>query len=107
MSHGDTFVEKNVIEKSPFLPEITHAHFETYLRKYGKRYKRHLRLCQTKFDNTHVKQKSNDINTDSIPELYLRQTFNLNDPKVFAAVFQEKKNEHDLQDRTKHLLRYS
>lgn len=95
---GDSFVEKTVIEKSPFLPEITYAHFEAYIRKYGKRYKRHLRLCQTKFDDIHVKTKRNETNTDSIPEIYLRQDFNLNNPLVFSIVFDNKKNEHVLQE---------
>lgn len=100
---GDTFVEKTVIEKSPFLPEITYGHFETYLRKFGKRYKRHLRLSQTKFENIHIK-KNTDLNTDSIPEIYLRQQFNLNDPKVFQEVFQSNKTEHDLQDELSYYL---
>ncbi|KAJ8945379.1 hypothetical protein NQ318_007025 [Aromia moschata] len=95
---GDAFVEKTSIEKSPFLPEITYAHFEAYLRKFNKRYKRHIRLAQTKFDNNHVKPKNTAFNIDSIPEIYLRQNFNLNDPKVFAQVFQNKKSEHELQD---------
>ncbi|CAH1156225.1 unnamed protein product [Phaedon cochleariae] len=100
---GDAFVEKTVIEKSPFLPEITWAHFDTYLRKYGKRFKRHIRLSQTKFEEDHQKPKNSDINTNSIPEIYLRLNFNLNDPKVFSKVFQSR-NEHELQEELSHYL---
>ncbi|KAJ8914688.1 hypothetical protein NQ315_017387 [Exocentrus adspersus] len=102
---GDAFVEKFVIEKSPFLPEITYAHFESYLQKYGKRYKRHLRLSRSKFEDTHInKQKNNDFDKDYIPEIYLKHKFNLNDSKMFAEVFQENKSEHDLQDELSHYL---
>lgn len=94
---GDTFIEKTVIEKSPFLPEITYAHFENYLRKHGKRYKRHLRISQTKFDNT-LRPKKPETGTDSIPDIYKRQNFHLNDPAVFSEVFESKKSEHQLQD---------
>lgn len=95
---GDSFVEKTVIEKSPFLPEITYAHFESYLRKHGKRYKRHLRLSQAKFEDIHVKAKRSEFSTDSIPKIYLTQDFNLNNPTVFSEVFESKKSEHALQE---------
>ncbi|KAG5880247.1 hypothetical protein JTB14_019170 [Gonioctena quinquepunctata] len=88
---GDTFIEKTVIEKSPFLQEVTWSHFDAYLRKYGKRYRRHLRLSQTKIENSQSKVKHTEFNTKIIPDIYLRQNFNLNDPKVFAEVFQSKK----------------
>lgn len=95
---GDTFTEKTVIEKSPFLPEITYAHFEAYLRKHGKRYKRHQRLSQVKFDNALVKPKKQEVNTECIPDIYKSQNFYLNDPAVFSEVFESKKSEHELQD---------
>lgn len=100
---GDTFVEKTVIEKSPFLPDITYAHFENYLRKYGKRYKRHLRLSQTKFDNNHVKPR-NSTSLNVIPEIYLKQHLNLNDPKVFSEVFKNEKSEHELQEELSYYM---
>lgn len=95
---GDTFVEKTAIEKSPFLPEITYAHFDTYIRKYGKRYKRHLRLSQTRFEDIQLKTKRSEVSTDSIPKIYMSQDFNLNDPSVFSEVFESKKSEHALQE---------
>lgn len=107
---GDSFVEKTEIEKSPFLPEITYAHFEQYLRKYGKRHKRHQRLSQTKFDES-VKQRiksevpSCEDKLNIIPKIYLQKDFHLNDPKVFAEVFEYKsKTEHELQDELSHYL---
>ncbi|XP_060529199.1 vacuolar protein sorting-associated protein 54 [Cylas formicarius] len=100
---GDTFIEKTEIEKSPFLPEITYAHFDQYLRKYSKRFKRHLRLAQTELEDSIKHRKSDNFVAESriscIPEIYLRHTFNLSDPKVFLEVFGNKdKSEHELQD---------
>lgn len=95
---GDSFVEKTTIEKSPFLPEITYAHFETFLRKFGKRFKRHLRISQTKFEDVHEKPKRTDSGTTSIPTIYLKQNFNLNKPLVFSEVFENKKSEHAVQE---------
>ncbi|XP_056637024.1 vacuolar protein sorting-associated protein 54 [Diorhabda sublineata] len=95
---GDTFVEKTTIEKSPFLPEITWAHFDNYLNKYGRRYKIHSRLKEIKCENNHKKIQTHTVNTEGIPEIYLRPSLNLHDPKVFQEVFQTKKTEHELQD---------
>uniref|UniRef100_A0A6P7FVR7 Vacuolar protein sorting-associated protein 54 n=1 Tax=Diabrotica virgifera virgifera TaxID=50390 RepID=A0A6P7FVR7_DIAVI len=101
---GDTFVEKSVIEKSPFLPEITWAHFEGYLKKYGRRYKKHNDSKKIKFENNHTKIKTHSLNTEGIPDIYLRQHLNLHDPKIFQDVFQTKKTEHELQDELSHHL---
>lgn len=90
---GDTFVEKTEIERSPFLPEITYAHFETYLRKVGRRHKRHVRLSQSKLEANHIKTKSKsdlsptEASINSIPEIFLKQNFPLNDKNVFNTVF--------------------
>lgn len=90
---GDTFVEKNEIEKSPFLPEITYAHFDTYLRKVGRRHKRHVRLSQSTIEENHIKARSRSdlsptgANISSIPEIFLKQNFPLNDKNVFNTVF--------------------
>ncbi|CAG9862352.1 unnamed protein product [Phyllotreta striolata] len=101
---GDGFVEKTTIEKSPFLPEITWAHFDAYLRKFGKRYKRHSRFKEVSFEGNHNKVQTHTVNTEGIPEIYLRQNLNLNDPKVFAEVFESKKTENELQDELSHHL---
>nr|CAH7713086.1 unnamed protein product [Callosobruchus chinensis] len=100
---GDSFVENTVIGKSPFLPDITYAHFESYLRKFGKRYKRHVRLSQTRFENNSVKAKQCQ-GVESIPEIYLRPNLSLNNPKVFAEVFQNDKSEHQLQEELSQYL---
>lgn len=90
---GDTFVEKTEVERSPFLPDIGYAHFETYLRKVGKRHKRHLRLCESTLEENHIRAKSkndlspSEVNVDRIPEIFLKQKFPLNDKNVFNTVF--------------------
>ena len=33
---GDSFLEKTDIPKPHYLPDITHAHFESYLRKIAR-----------------------------------------------------------------------
>lgn len=109
---GDTFVEKNQIEKSPFLPEITYSHFDTYIRKIGKRHKRHIRLSQTKLEANHVKTRTKsdlingEVSIESIPEIFLRQSFPLSDPVVFAQVFHgnDRNQDHVLQEELSHYL---
>ncbi|CAH1965831.1 unnamed protein product [Acanthoscelides obtectus] len=100
---GDSFMERTVIEKSPFLPDITYAHFENYLRKFGKRHKKHVRLSQARFENNAVKPKQCQ-GIERIPEIYLRPNLSLNDPKVFAEVFQSNKSEHQLQEELSQYL---
>ncbi|XP_066260954.1 vacuolar protein sorting-associated protein 54 [Euwallacea similis] len=111
---GDSFVEKTVIEKSPYLPEITYAHFDHYLRKYGKRLKRHQRFSLLKpEENGKLDAKpviSNDVSSfqdklSVIPSIYLQNSFNLNDPKIFSQVFEnDSKSENDVQDELSHYL---
>lgn len=107
---GDTFVEKTDVEKSPFLPEITYAHFDTYLRKIGKRYRRHSRLSQTKVETNHLKTRTkSDVSVtgsslSSIPEIFLRQSFPLNDPNTFNTVFPNVGNSGDKSYQSGRLL---
>lgn len=115
---GDTFVEKGDVEKSPFLPEITYSHFEMYLRKIGRRYRRHTKLSQTKLESNHTKAKSKsdllvkETSLSNIPDIFLRQTFPLNDRSVFNVVFPNIVNSGDgknqgsrlLQDKLSHYL---
>ncbi|KAI4460664.1 vacuolar protein sorting 54 [Holotrichia oblita] len=89
---GDTFIEKVEIEKSPFLPDITYSHFESYLKKVGRRIRRHRKLSHTKFEGNHIKTRSkNEIVVDAsigtIPAIYLKPTLPLNEPAVFNEVF--------------------
>lgn len=89
---GDSFVEKVEIEKSPFLPDITYSHFESYLKKVARRIRRHRKLSHTKFEGNHIKTRSkNDITVDasidSIPSIYLKPSLPLNETVVFNEVF--------------------
>ena len=108
---GDAFVEKSHIEKSPFLPEINYSHFDSYFRKIGKRYKRHVRFAQTKLEANHVKARKNElvngeVSVESVPEIFLRQSFPLNDPAVFSQVFRgnDRNQDHLLQEELSHYL---
>ncbi|GJQ85234.1 scat [Trypoxylus dichotomus] len=89
---GDTFVEKVEIVKSPFLPDITYSHFESYLKKVGRRIRRHRKLSHTKFEGNHIKARSKneitvDASIDTIPEIYVKASLPLNEPAVFNEVF--------------------
>lgn len=87
---GDGFVEKTDIGKSPFLPDINFSHFESYLRKHGRRYKKHTKCQQTKLDlNTKLQRQKSESTCDvnSIPEIFLKPTLPLNDAGTFNAVF--------------------
>lgn len=115
---GDTFVEKTAVEKSPFLPEINYAHFDNYLRKISRRYKRHRRISQSKVETNHVKVKSrNDIVANdalqTIPEIFLKNSLPLNNPVIFNAVFtsigsnddvKAKQSDRLLQEQLSHYL---
>ncbi|KAB0795389.1 hypothetical protein PPYR_12228 [Photinus pyralis] len=89
---GDTFVENTSIGKCPFLPDINHSHFETYLRKYGRRHRRHVRLSQAKLEGLRPRSRSTELvstetNFDSIPVVFLKPSLPLNDPMVFNTIF--------------------
>lgn len=99
---GDSFVERTDIQPSPYLPEITAAHFESYLRKIGKRYKKHERMKISapqpensqllhSFPNLRVPPlRSSDklkIEVDAIPKIFLQSNFSLSDPETFNAVY--------------------
>lgn len=87
---GDSFVEKSEIGKSPFLPEINYSHFELYLRKHGRRYKRHTRLSQSKLETNIKLQRSKseaEADISVIPDIFLKPTLPLNDAGTFNAVF--------------------
>lgn len=95
---GDAFVERTDIEKSAFLPEITYAHFDTYLKKIGRRLRRHRRLSQSKSESSLTSTQlepstSNDPSyssegtLDDVPEIFKKSAFPLNSPELFNAVF--------------------
>ncbi|XP_013187838.1 vacuolar protein sorting-associated protein 54 [Amyelois transitella] len=81
---GDNFVEKVEIYPSPYLPDITLNHFESYCKKIAKRYRRHCRFKE----NVPAKTKTPVVENDcEIPEIFYEPALALNDPKVFSQVF--------------------
>ncbi|KAK3932956.1 Vacuolar protein sorting-associated protein 54 [Frankliniella fusca] len=100
---GDSFVERTDIPPSPYLPEITAAHFESYLRKIGKRHKKHERMKVSapqpdensqllhSFPNLRVPPvrpaDKFKLEVDAIPRIFLQSNFSLSDPETFNAVY--------------------
>ncbi|KAG6464728.1 vacuolar protein sorting-associated protein 54 [Manduca sexta] len=81
---GDSFIEKVEIYPSPYLPDISLAHFETYCKKFSKKYRRHCRLKE----NVPVKTKTTIVENDcEIPDIFYEQALPLKDPNVFSKVF--------------------
>ncbi|XP_050673823.1 vacuolar protein sorting-associated protein 54 [Leptidea sinapis] len=81
---GDSFIDKVEIYPSPYLPEITNHHFESYCKKIGKRYRRHY-LLKDKVPN---KQKCQTVETVcDVPSIFYEASLTLNDPDVFGKVF--------------------
>ncbi|XP_034181848.2 VPS54 subunit of GARP complex scat isoform X2 [Osmia lignaria lignaria] len=98
---GDSFVEKVDIPKSPYLPEITLQHFESYLKKIARRYRKHFRmnssvnapttpneLLQT-FPNLRKVKSLDRVQFDlsSIPKIFLTPNLDLSQKDNFYAVF--------------------
>ncbi|XP_065358306.1 vacuolar protein sorting-associated protein 54 [Calliphora vicina] len=97
---GVEFVERNHIAASPRLPEITCDDFEKYISKIGKRYKRHERLNAQQAEalleesagvtvpkGTVPSSPTHEANLSSIPEIFLKDTLNLQHAPTFAQVF--------------------
>lgn len=98
---GVDFVERTHIPTSPRLPEITCNDFEKYISKIGKRYKRHERLSAQQAESlledtsgaaTATKgavptSPTHEANLSSIPEIYLKNTLNLQHAPTFSQVF--------------------
>ncbi|XP_022814809.1 vacuolar protein sorting-associated protein 54 isoform X1 [Spodoptera litura] len=81
---GDSFVEKVDIYPSPYLPEITLAHFESYCKRVAKKYRRHCRLKES----VPVKNKTPVVeNVCEVPNIFYEQSLPLNNPEVFSQVF--------------------
>ncbi|XP_053613187.1 vacuolar protein sorting-associated protein 54 [Plodia interpunctella] len=81
---GDHFVEKTEVYPSPYLPDITLSHFESYCKKISKRFRRHCRFKE----NVPVKTKPPVVENEcEVPDIFYEQALALNDPKVFSQVF--------------------
>ncbi|KAL2736024.1 vacuolar protein sorting-associated protein 54 isoform X1 [Vespula squamosa] len=103
---GDGFVEKVDIPKSPYLPEVTMHHFEIYLKKITRRYRKHSRMiCSVTRPTTpnellqnlpNLKRvKSLDrsqFDLSNIPKIFLTPNLDLSQRENFEAVFPFAKN---------------
>ncbi|OAD53014.1 Vacuolar protein sorting-associated protein 54 [Eufriesea mexicana] len=113
---GDGFVEKVDIPKSPYLPEITMQHFESYLKKITRRYRKHSRMNSNanrpttpnellqNFPNLRkVKSLGKDnisvikinrmqFDLSNIPKIFLTPNLDLSQKDNFYAVFPFTKN---------------
>lgn len=98
---GDGFVEKVDIPKSPFLPDITMHHFEIYLKKIARRYRKHSRmnssasrpntpneLLQTFPNLRRVKSLDrSQFDLSNVPKIFLTPHLDLSQRENFEAVF--------------------
>lgn len=98
---GDGFVEKVDIPKSPYLPEITMQHFEMYLKKIARRYRKHSRMNSNanrpttpnellqNFPNLKKVKSLDRLQFDlaNIPKIFLVPNLDLSQKDNFDAVF--------------------
>lgn len=116
---GDSFVEKAHIGHSPHLDDIQYADFENYVKKIGKRYRRHVRMSaqqlqQEKEDSSQQNYRSpiREGHLSEIPEIFMKPTMDLNNPQTFASVFpgigqaneESKQTGRLLQEKLSHYL---
>lgn len=81
---GDSFVDKVEAYPSPYLPDITLQHFESYCKKIAKRYRKHCRLKE----NVVAKVRTPTVeNICEVPEIFYEPSLPLNAPNVFSKVF--------------------
>lgn len=98
---GDGFIEKVDIPKSPYLAEITMQHFESYLRKIARRYRKHSRMNSNanrpatpneflqNFPNLKRVKSIDRVQLDltNIPKIFLTPNLDLSQKDNFYAVF--------------------
>ncbi|XP_014471073.1 PREDICTED: vacuolar protein sorting-associated protein 54 isoform X2 [Dinoponera quadriceps] len=98
---GDGFIEKVDIPKSPYLPEVTMQHFEMYLKKIARRYRKHSRMNSNanrpttpnellqNFPNLRKVKSLDRLQFDlaSIPKIFLVPSLDLSQKDNFDAVF--------------------
>ncbi|XP_031829254.2 VPS54 subunit of GARP complex scat [Nomia melanderi] len=103
---GDGFVEKVDIPKSPYLPEITMQHFESYLKKIARRFRKHSRMNSNanrpttpnellqNFPNLKKVKCLDRVQFDltNIPKIFLTPNLDLSQKDNFYAVFPFTKN---------------
>lgn len=97
---GDSFVEKIDIYPSPYLPEITLSHFESYCKKITRRLRRHCRLKE----NIPAKTKTPTVETVcEVPAVFFEHALPLNDPNIFYKVFPSLQNSEDFNNAIRSL----
>lgn len=95
---GVDFIEKTPIYQSPHIPDIKWEHFDGYVRKIGKRFRRHKRFDQmTQLDQSSSsctsspKTLANDnlggASLDDIPVIFFKADIELHQPATFTQVF--------------------
>lgn len=121
---GDSFVEKVTIPASPYLVDITYDHVEPYIKRIGRRYRRHVRLNQTTPNIVDQQQRSlsppshhhtsfyelNEASINDIPQIFTQPQLDLTNPATFSEVFPGigESRQHDagrlLQEKLSHYL---
>ncbi|XP_047119390.1 vacuolar protein sorting-associated protein 54 [Schistocerca piceifrons] len=98
---GDGFVEKSDIPVPHYIPDIGPQHFESYLRKIARRYRKHARINSIAskpnshaellqhFPNLRAKSSIEKIQLDvsGIPKIFLQPNFDLTVEETFNSVF--------------------
>ncbi|XP_055545637.1 vacuolar protein sorting-associated protein 54 [Wyeomyia smithii] len=96
---GDAFVDQpSAIGTAPQLPDIKWDHFDFYLKRIGKRYRVHTRICKTALPSGSSQNQQQPAVSDrlptgaianlkDIPEVFLKHNLELHRPASFAAVF--------------------
>ncbi|XP_077286068.1 VPS54 subunit of GARP complex scat [Arctopsyche grandis] len=88
---GDSFVEKSDIPNSPYLPDITHAHFDLYMKKIGKKYRKHNRIiaqCQNEVPSIRTLSVSSpEYDLSVVPNIFFKNDLLLNNSQTFNIVF--------------------
>jgi vacuolar protein sorting-associated protein 54 len=95
---GDSFIERTSIPTTPLLADIKWNHFDTYLKKIGKRYRRHERyakMIRNEGDGSPVSPPPRQLPHDSptegslkdIPDIFMKSEVELWNPSTFVQVF--------------------
>lgn len=99
---GDSFVERTPINPSPHLEPVGWPDFDVYLKRIGRRFKRHQRMEQALLERqqsisspTHVANSSGNVpvtgysesDLQDIPGIFFQTQLALNEPATFASVF--------------------
>ncbi|BES94082.1 Vacuolar protein [Nesidiocoris tenuis] len=108
---GEGFVEVTDVPDPPYLPRVSHANFDYYLKKIAKRHRKHMRLMHTvpksnshsdllkTFPSLRLSRYSERIQFDlsPIPKIFLKPNLDLSNYDIFNAVYSQasgKNNSH-------------